>query len=216
MDREIIEIIVFAAIGIALILALAFIASKKKLTVETLVATAIGAALFFVLGRFASFTVFANTYITFQYAILCFLAVVYGPIAGALIGLIGHALIDFTSYGPWWSWIIASSVVGIVVGCIALLKKIDVEGGKFGIAEIIWFNVAQIVANVIAWGGIAPSLDILIYSEPVEKIYTQGLIASIGNIVTTAVLGTILLFLYSKLRPAKGSLTKEADSDDAD
>jgi energy-coupling factor transport system substrate-specific component len=184
--------------------------------VETLVATAIGAALFFVLGRFASITVFANTTLTLQYAVLCFLAVVYGPIAGCLIGLIGHALIDFTSWGPWWSWIIASGVVGIVVGIVALIKKIDVEGGKFGFSELIWFNIAQVVAHVIAWGGIAPSLDILIYSEPVDKVYTQGLIASIGNIVFTAVVGTLLLFLYSKLRPTKGSLTKEADSDDAD
>ena len=54
---------------------------------------------FFVLGRFVAIpSPVPNTTISVQYGLLAFMAVVYGPVAGALIGLIGHALIDF-SYG---------------------------------------------------------------------------------------------------------------------
>jgi len=178
----------------------------QKVSVRTFVAIGIGAAIFFVLGRFLSIPVFANTTINLQYAILAFFAVLFGPLAGAMIGLIGHALIDFTMYGAWWSWIIASAVVGLVIGLMA--SKINVEDGEFGQKQIIYFNVVQIIANAIAWIVIAPVLDILIYSEPANKVFTQGAIAGLGNAVTTAIVGTLLLAAYSKTRVKPGSLDK--------
>jgi len=51
--------------------------------------------------------------------------------------------------------------------------------------------------------------DILIYAEPANKVFTQGLVAGASNIVTTAVVGTLLCFGYTKARPAEGSLKKE-------
>lgn len=63
----------------------------KKFSVKTIVAIGIGAALFFVLGRFVAIpSPVANTTISVQYGLLAFLAVVYGPVAGALIGFIGQ------------------------------------------------------------------------------------------------------------------------------
>lgn len=69
--------------------------------------------------------------------------------------------------------------------------------------------MAQIVANVVAWVVVAPVLDIVIYSEPVELVFTQGVVAAISNAVSAGVIGSLLLFLYSKTRAKKGSLTKE-------
>lgn len=179
----------------------------KTLSVKTFVAIGIGAALFFVLGRFASIPVFANTSVNIQYALLAFMAVVFGPVAGALIGLIGHALIDFTTYGPWWSWILTSAVVGLIIGFLG--RKIDTESGSFTKKDAIRFNIANVIGNAIGWILIAPTLDILIYQEPANKVYTQGLIAGTANIVTTAIIGTLLLYAYSKTKTKKGSLDKE-------
>lgn len=179
----------------------------KKFGVKTIVAIAIGAALFFVLGRFASIPVFANTTINFQYAILGFFAAVFGPVAGLFIGLIGHVLIDLTWGGIWWSWVIASAVVGFLMG--VLYRKVNVSDGKLSAKDTLRFVIGTIVAHAIGWIVIAPGLDILIYKEPTEKIFTQGAIAAAGNIVTTLVIGLILLFLYSKTRSGKGSLGKE-------
>lgn len=69
---------------------------KSNNSIKTVVAIGIGAALFFVLGRFVAIpSPVPNTNISLQYAVLALLAVMYGPVAGGLIGFIGHTLIDF-------------------------------------------------------------------------------------------------------------------------
>ena len=181
----------------------------KKSPVITVVAIGIGAALFFVLGRFVAIpSPVPNTNISTQYGLLAFMAVLFGPVAGALIGLIGHALIDFSyGWGIWWSWVIASACFGALVGLIS--SRLRVAEGEFGAKDIVTFNVCQIIAHVIAWGLIAPVLDILMYAEPANKVFMQGLVGGIANIVTTAIIGTILCIAYAATRPKAGSLRKE-------
>ena len=178
----------------------------KKLSVKTVVAIGIGAALFFVLGKIAIPSPVPNTNISLQYAIQTVFATLFGPIAGLLIGFIGHTLIDATSYGPWWSWIIASGVVGLIVGFATM--KMDINDG-IDTKKIVRFNIAQVVAHLVAWGIVAPILDILIYSEPIEKLFAQGLMAGTANIITTGIVGTLLLVAYAKTVVKKGSLNKE-------
>ena len=100
----------------------------KKLSVKTIVAIGIGAALFFVLGYFVKVpSPVPNTSISVQYGLLAFIAAVFGPLAGALVGFIGHALIDMASYGPWWSWITASGVFGLLMGIALKALKLNEE-----------------------------------------------------------------------------------------
>jgi len=181
----------------------------KKSPVILVVAIGIGAALFFVLGRFVAIpTPIPNTNFSLQYALLGFMAGLFGPIAGLLIAFIGHALIDFSyGWGIWWSWVIASAVAGFIMGLAS--KKLALSDEPFDGKKIIIFNLFQIVAHLVAWGVVAPVFDILIYAEPANKVFTQGLVAGASNIVTTAVVGTLLCFGYTKARPAEGSLKKE-------
>ena len=83
------------------------------------------------------------------------------------------------------------------------------DEGEFSGKDIIRFNIYQIVANVISWVIVAPVLDIVVYAEPANLVFTQGVIAAISNAVSAGVIGTVLLALYSKTRSKKGSLTKE-------
>lgn len=181
----------------------------KKLSVKTIVATGIGAALFFVLGRFVAIpSGIPNTNISIQYGVLAFIAAVFGPIAGVLAGLIGHFLIDFSyGWGIWWSWVIASAFFGCALGFIATHIKAD--EGEFTKKDIIVFNCGQIVAHLLAWAVVAPVLDIVMYAEPANKVFVQGLVSAGINIIATAVVGTLLLFAYSKAIPKKGSLKAE-------
>ena len=56
----------------------------KNSNSKTFVAVGIGAALFFVLGRFVAIpSPVPNTNISLQYAVLGLLAAMYGPVAGA-------------------------------------------------------------------------------------------------------------------------------------
>lgn len=181
----------------------------KKSSIQTVVAVGIGAALFFVLGRFVAIpSGIPNTNISLQYAILALLASLYGPVAGGLIGFIGHTLIDLSWGGsPWWSWVIASAFVGVVVGLFS--KKMNVSEGTFGKKQLITFIIANVVANVVAWIGIAPTLDVLIYAEPYSKVIAQGAFAAISNSVTAVVVGALLIVAYTKTIAKKGSLDKE-------
>jgi energy-coupling factor transport system substrate-specific component len=127
---------------------------------------------------------------------------------GAIIGLLGHALGDAIFYGSvWWSWVFPEAVVGIAIGAFA--KKFAVRDGGFDKKNIILFNIVQIVANAIAWIGLAPMLDIIVYAEPASKVFIQGIFAFIGDIIIIGVLGTLLLVAYSKVAGKSSSLKKE-------
>ena len=185
---------------------------KKKLfgfSTKTLVGTALGAALFTVLFMYVKIpTGIPETQIQSAYGIGGFFAAMFGPIAGFLIAFIGHALSDIVQYGSaWWSWVIASGVAGLIMGLV--YPKLKVEEGILTAKDIIAYNVVQIVANVIAWIVVAPVLDIVVYSEPVNLVFTQVAVAALTNAISAGVIGTILLVLYSKTRAKKGSLTKE-------
>ena len=181
----------------------------KNNSVRNIVAIGIGAALFFVLGRFVAIpSPVPNTNISTQYGLLAFMAAVFGPVAGCLIGLIGHALIDFSyGWGIWWSWVIASACFGLMMGF--LFRKNSIADGEFAKKDIIRFNIFQVIAHIIAWGIIAPVLDIVIYAEPANKVFLQGLVGGLANIVTTAIIGTLLCIAYAATKPKKGSLKEE-------
>ena len=118
----------------------------KKMSIKTVVAVGIGAALFFVLARFVAIpSGIANTSICLQYAVLALFAILYGPVAGGLIGFIGHTLGDLSWGGsPWWSWVLASAMVGVIIGLVS--KKIDLSSGRFGKKELITFVLTTLVA----------------------------------------------------------------------
>ena len=181
---------------------------KKFFHVKTLVATAIGTALFFVLGHFVSIpTGIPDTYISIQYGLLAFIAAVFGPVAGFLSGFIGHILSDLAWGSVWISWELASGIFGLVVGLVA--NRINLNDGTFTWKEALIFNIAQVIGHLICWVVVAPVLDIVIYAEPSNKVFIQGLTAAGANIVTTAVVGTLLCLAYAKARPQKGSLKEE-------
>ena len=180
-----------------------------KISTKTIVATGLGAALFAVLFMFVKIpTGIPETQIQTAYGIGAFFAALFGPIAGAAIAFIGHAVSDSVQYGSaWWSWVVASGVSCFIVGLV--MPKLHVEEGAFGKQDVLLFNVFQIIGNAIAWIVVAPVLDIVVYSEPVNLVFTQGVVAAISNAVSMGVIGSLLLLLYSKTKSSKGSLSTE-------
>ena len=173
-------------------------------SIKPVVAVGIGAALFFVLGRFVAIpSPVPNTNISLQYAVLALLAALYGP-----IGFIGHPLIDLSWGGsPWWSWVIASAFVGVVVGLFS--KKLNLQEGEFSKKQVAFFALANIVAHLLAWILVAPVLDIAIYAEPVKKVFAQGAFAAVSNSITAVVVGGLLVLAYTRTIAKKGSLDQE-------
>ncbi|SEO42792.1 energy-coupling factor transport system substrate-specific component [Amphibacillus marinus] len=182
---------------------------NKHLSIKTIVAIGIGSAVYVILGRFLTIpTGIPNTNIETATAFLTFIAVLFGPIAGGLVGLIGHALKDSLLWGSiWWSWVLVSLFVGFFIGLFS--HRIKLEEGAFGKKQIIQFNAVQLLVQAIGWFLLAPVLDIVIYAEPVNKVFTQGLVAGLANIVSAGVIGTLLLAAYAKTQSRSSSLTKE-------
>ena len=56
---------------------------------------------------------------------------------------------------------------------------------------------------------VAPIGDIIIYSEPANKVFVQGISATLSNGLTIMIVGTLLLKAYADTKIKKGSLRKE-------
>lgn len=185
---------------------------EKKLfefKTKTIVATGLGAALFTLLFMYVKVpTGIPELEIQTAYGVGAFFAALFGPLTGGLIAFIGHALSDSVQYGSvWWSWVVASGLACFICGFV--YPKLKVEEGEFGAKDIVKFNIFQVIGNVISWVIVAPVLDIVVYAEPVNLVFVQGVAAAISNSIAAGLIGSILLVLYSKTRSQKGSLTKE-------
>jgi len=191
--------------------------SNKSTILRSAAAIAVGAVLMFVLNRYASIpTGVSDTYYQFGIPILAVFAAVFGPIAGFLIGFIGHALVDLSWGGwdfgeVWWSWVIASALFGLAVGFFR--KWFKIEEGKFGLTEALIFNGVQAIANAAAYVFIARILDLIMYKQAFEKITLQGFAAAAVNIVAVAILGTALASVYSMVLIKTGRQKGEASEE---
>lgn len=179
-----------------------------KVSTKTVVATGLGAAIFMLLFMYVKIpSPIPETQFQTAYGLSLFFGALFGPVTAGLMSFIGHALSDFIQYGsPWWSWVIASGLSGFVFGFS--FKRTRVEDGEFKLKDILTVNLFQVIGNAISWLLVAPSLDILIYREPANKVFVQGLAAFIMNVISAGIIGTLLLAAYAATRPRKGSLSK--------
>lgn len=111
---------------------------KLKFGIKEVVAVGIGTALFVALTQIQIPTPIPNTYLQPRMAVMAFLAAVFGPVVGGIVGLLGHALGDALFYGSvWWSWVFPDGVVGLIIGLFA--AKYAIKEGGFGTTRIIAF-----------------------------------------------------------------------------
>ena len=180
----------------------------KNDSVKKVVATGIGAALFFVLARFVAIpSGIPNTNIALQYGIQTVFAVLYGPVVGGLSGFIGHVLTDMSWGGVWWSWAFGTLVYGVIVGLGA--NKFHIKSGYFGKNEIIALAIYECIANIVAWPIVAAVGDVVIYKEPFKLVLAQLAVAAVADFACAMIVGGLLLFGYSKTIAKTGSLDKE-------
>ncbi len=170
---------------------------KKQINATKMVViVALGAALYGV-GGLLSIPVFTNTSLKPAMAILALWSAAFGPVVGFLVGFIGHMLTDlFAGWGVWWTWVLGSGLVGIMLGCYKYLTKDNLEDGVFGAKEVVILIVLSLVANFLGY-FVSAVLDYFIYTEPLNKVFVQQLIAASTNTVCIGVLGSVFMKLYA-------------------
>lgn len=168
-------------------------------TVKRIGTIAAGSVLFFLLGRYVTIpSPIPTVNICVQYGLLAFLAVACGPLTGSMTGLIGHILIDLSGGQMFWSWILATSAFGGLLGVLANVTRLDPAHRDREM--LVHFNLCQVATHVVCWAGIAPVLDILFYNENMDTIFAEGLTAALSNAVTTAIVGSSMLAIYAVLK----------------
>ena len=101
-----------------------------------------------------------------------------------------------------------SAIFGPVVGgAIGLIGHALGDAVFYG--SVWWSWVFPDAVFGIIVGLFAAVLDIVIYAEPVKKVFTQGVTAFVANVIIIGILGTLLLVAYSKVGAKSGSLSKE-------
>ena len=149
---------------------------NKKFSVKTIVAIGIGAALFFVCGRFIAIpSPVPSTSITIQYGVLGFMACVFGPIAGALIGLIGHALIDASyGWGVWWSWVIAFALENDAVAQSEMIRRVHAVADEVNILSHLEHAPTELSGGqkqrVSLAGVMVDDVPIFLFDEPLANL----------------------------------------------
>ena len=97
------------------------------------------------------------------------------------------------------------TILGIVIMTALMLgftfgfaiRRNSLRQGVFSKHDMIRFNVVQAAVNIAIFGLIAPTLDVLFYQSSTTIVFTQGWIASVLNLLTVAIFGTISLKAYA-------------------
>ena len=167
---------------------------------KTILYTIIGIGIMTTVMTLTSITTpFEGVYIQLAYGYLALFAGVAGAIPAAIVGFTGHILFDLINTDHLWlSWALSSGALGFVFGFA--IRRQSLRQGVFSQHDMVRFNVVQAVVNIAIFGLIAPTLDVLFYQSSTAVVFTQGWIASIINLLTVAIFGTITLKLYANYK----------------
>ena len=177
-----------------------------------MIITALGTAMFFVIGKFLAIpTPIPNFALFLQYAVLIVFSFYFGPTVGFGIGFLGHFLIDLLSgYGLWFSWIMSSAVFGLLVGLTSYL--INKRPNPYKISEMLLFILFTTLSGALCWGLIAPSGDIFIYQEPIDVVWVEGVIAFASNVVSSLLIGIPIIYGLRRVRIPYSIANKEENT----
>ena len=170
-----------------------------KLSLKSAVFLVIGSAVFAVLDSFMGInTALPQLQITYAYAFLSFVAVVWGPWAGALTGLLGTAI----SFGFQWYLDLTTITGNCAYGCLLglMTREIDIKNGFFDRKEMKLFNEEQIIANIVCCLVLQPIQRMIMNSQPIWYLMRAGIWTCLSRVFSVALLGTLLLAAYAKSR----------------
>lgn len=172
---------------------------RLRLPWRFLAVTAAGALLYFSLGNLIHLPAIFGFSFRFEFALLGMLAVVYGPITGLCVAVLGELLLAAAGGGFWWSVIAASAFVGFGTG-VACNGRFRRDGGFSG-RVLGLYIIGGLVVHAIAWVVVCPALDLLFYRESLDNLLQRGMAQTIANLLVALVPGSLVTMVLGGLLP---------------
>lgn len=180
-----------------------------KWSTKTVVAMAIGAALFGVLMNYGGVTVFSNTKLTTAMLVPVIVGAMFGPLPAAITCLVGNTIADLIGgWGFWFDWSIGNAVLGFCIGLLPIYGA-KITEGIFKIQHAVIYAVICVVGNALAFGVVTPILTVAFYGGELNITFIQSLTGGIANVAVLTIIGIPLLFLLAKRYSRGTNLTRE-------
>lgn len=178
---------------------------------RTIVAIAIGAALFAVLMVYGSIPVFTNTYLTSAMIVPVIIGGLFGAVPAMITTLAGNCLADLIGgWGFWFDWSIGNGFLGLCVGLLPLYGA-DIKAGVFKVKHMIIYAICCVLGNMVAFGVITPIMTSLFYSADLEITFLQSFASCISNIIVLIVIGIPILIVLAKRNASRVNLAEEPE-----
>lgn len=180
---------------------------------KTIVAIAIGAALFGVLMVWGSIPVFTNTSLTSAMVVPVVVGALFGPLPAFATLLIGNCLADLIGgWGFWFDWSVGNGVLGLFVGLLPMYGA-DIKNGIFKVKHAVIYTICCILGNAIAFGIVTPIMTALFYSADLEITFIQSLAGGLSNTAVLVIIGIPVLVLLSKRYASRTNLVEETEEE---
>jgi energy-coupling factor transport system substrate-specific component len=179
---------------------------------KTIVAVAIGAALYGVLMAYGSIPVFTNTMLTTAMVVPVLVGGMFGPVPAMVALLIGNMFADILGgWGMWFDWSIGNGIIGFFVGLLPVYGA-RIMDGVFKVKHMIIYAVCCILGNVIGLGVITPIFSSLFYGAELEVTFIQSFFATVSNTSVLIIVGIPVLWIISNRMAARGNLKAEPEA----
>ena len=180
---------------------------------KTIVAIAIGAALFGVLMVWGSIPVFTNISLTSAMVVPVVVGALFGPLPAFATLLIGNCLADLIGgWGFWFDWSVGNGVLGLFVGLLPMYGA-DIKNGIFKVKHAIIYTICCILGNAIAFGIVTPVMTALFYSADLEITFIQSIAGGLSNTAVLVIIGIPVLVLLSKRYASRTNLVEETEEE---
>lgn len=176
---------------------------------KTIVAVAIGAALFGVLMCYGGIPVFTNTSLTTAMIVPVIVGGLFGPLPALVAAGVGNVIADLIGgWGMWFDWSIGNGVMAFCVGLLPLYGA-NIKEGIFTVKHAVIYAVCCILGNMVAFGVVTPIFSALLYGSDLNVTFLQALAANISNILVLVVVGIPILIVLAKRYKSRTNLKED-------
>ncbi|WP_252903985.1 ECF-type riboflavin transporter substrate-binding protein [Secundilactobacillus oryzae] len=176
---------------------------------KTIVAIAIGAALFGVLIDYAGIPIYTNTKLSVAHLVVIVVGALFGPLSAGLVGLFGNFFGDLIAGSGFWpDWWIGNFIVSYIIGLLPLYGARITED-IFTKKQSVIFGITSLLGIAVSFGFISPFLNTLFFGGEEAINFAQGYTAVIADGLVVIIVGIPLLFALAKRYTRQSHIIRE-------